>query len=82
MFGANLAYRGQTLNGEGMLVSGSYFPVLGAAAGARAACSTADDDEAIGESPVVVLELRLLADALRREPGGPQRHASSSTASR
>jgi hypothetical protein len=28
-FGANLAYRGQTLSGEGMLVSGSYFPVLG-----------------------------------------------------
>ena len=27
--GANLAFRGQTLNGEGMLVSGSYFPVLG-----------------------------------------------------
>ena len=28
LFGANLAYRGQTLNGEGMLVSGSYFPTL------------------------------------------------------
>jgi predicted permease len=28
-FGANLAYAGQTENGEGMLVSGSYFPVLG-----------------------------------------------------
>ena len=25
-FGANLAYRGQTINGEGMMVSGSYFP--------------------------------------------------------
>src|SRR5687768_17896365 len=29
LFGANLAYRGETMNGEGMLVSGSYFPVLG-----------------------------------------------------
>ena len=29
LFGANLSYRGQTMNGEGMLVSGSYFPVLG-----------------------------------------------------
>src|SRR5437867_12487377 len=29
LFSANLAARGQTLNGEGMLVSGSYFPVLG-----------------------------------------------------
>src|SRR3990172_1721833 len=28
-FGANLAYRSQTLSGRGMLVSGSYFPVLG-----------------------------------------------------
>ncbi|HEX5759493.1 MAG TPA: ABC transporter permease, partial [Thermoanaerobaculia bacterium] len=29
LFSANLAYRGQTANGEGVLVSGSYFPVLG-----------------------------------------------------
>ncbi len=28
-FGANLAYRGRTLSGQGVLVSGSYFPVLG-----------------------------------------------------
>src|SRR3954464_10741786 len=28
-FGVNLAYHGQTLNGEGMLVSVSYFPALG-----------------------------------------------------
>ena len=27
-FGANLAYRGQTASGQGMLVSGSYFSVL------------------------------------------------------
>src|SRR5687768_15439812 len=29
LFGANIAYKGQTLNGEGVMVSGSYFPVLG-----------------------------------------------------
>ena len=29
IFGANLAYAKQTINGQGMLVSGSYFPVLG-----------------------------------------------------
>src|SRR6185295_12821902 len=29
MFGASLAYRGQTMSGMGVLVSGSYFPVLG-----------------------------------------------------
>ena len=28
-FGANLAYQAQTRSGDGMLVSGSYFPVLG-----------------------------------------------------
>ena len=28
-FGANLAYEAQTSSGEGLLVSGSYFPVLG-----------------------------------------------------
>jgi hypothetical protein len=28
-FGANLAHGGQTASGQGMLVSGSYFPVLG-----------------------------------------------------
>src|SRR5438034_4873614 len=28
-FGANLSYAKQTINGEGMMVSGSYFPVLG-----------------------------------------------------
>jgi putative ABC transport system permease protein len=28
-FGANLSYQGQTRSGNGMLVSGSYFPVLG-----------------------------------------------------
>ena len=28
-FGANLAFQGQTESGEGMLVTGSYFPVLG-----------------------------------------------------
>ena len=29
IFGANLSFKGETLNGEGVLVSGSYFPVLG-----------------------------------------------------
>ena len=31
LFGANFAYDGQTINGQGLLVSGSYFPVLGLA---------------------------------------------------
>ncbi|MDQ3068183.1 MAG: ABC transporter permease [Acidobacteriota bacterium] len=54
LFGANFAYDGQTQSGEGVLVSGSYFPVLGLqpALGRLIAPS---DDRAIGESGVVVL---------------------------
>jgi len=54
LFGANLAYQGQTLSGEGMLVSGSYFPILGIRP-ALGRLLTPDDDRAIGESHVVVL---------------------------
>src|SRR5688500_5677014 len=53
-FGANLAFDGQTLSGEGMLVSGSYFPVLGLQPAAGRLLSP-DDDRALGESSVVVL---------------------------
>ena len=67
LFGANLAYRGQTLSGEGMLVSGSYFPVLGVQP-ALGRLLGPDDDATIGESPVVVLSYALLEDALRRRP--------------
>jgi len=54
LFGANLAYRGQTLSGEGALVSGSYFPVLGMQP-ALGRLLGPGDDGAIGQSPVVVL---------------------------
>ena len=54
VFGANLAYQGQTMNGDGMLVSGSYFPVLGLQP-ALGRLLTSNDDRAVGESPVVVL---------------------------
>ena len=55
VFDANLAYRGQqTLNGEGMLVSGSYFPVLGVRP-ALGRLLGPEDDRIIGESHVVVL---------------------------
>ena len=53
-FGANLAFGGQTLSGEGMLVSGSYFPVLGIQP-ALGRLLTPDDDKAVGESLTVVL---------------------------
>jgi MacB-like periplasmic core domain len=53
-FGANLSFEGQTLNGEGVLVSGSYFPVLGIQASLGRLLGPADD-RFLGESPVVVL---------------------------
>jgi predicted permease len=54
LFGANLAYRGQTMSGDGLLVSGSYFPVLGVRP-AIGRLLTPEDDRAVGESHVVVL---------------------------
>ena len=54
LFGANLAYRGQTLSGDGLFVSGSYFPVLGIQP-ALGRLLGPGDDRAIGQSPVAVL---------------------------
>jgi predicted permease len=52
-FEANLAYHGQTSQAAGLLVSGSYFPVLRLTP-ARGRLLDARDD-AIGASPVIVL---------------------------
>jgi hypothetical protein len=54
LFGANLASRGQTQSGDGMLVSGSYFPVLGVRP-ALGRLLDPNDDRAVGESRVTVL---------------------------
>jgi predicted permease len=54
LFDANLSYRNQTMNGEGVLVSGSYFPVL-AIQPALGRLLTPQDDRKLGESTVVVL---------------------------
>src|SRR5262245_37321047 len=54
IFDANLAYRGQTISGRGVLVSGSYFPVLGIQPAVGRLLGPGDDD-ALGNSPVVVL---------------------------
>jgi predicted permease len=53
-FGANLAYRGQTSSGSGMLVSGNYFPLLGLQP-AAGRLLTPDDDRNAGAHFVVVL---------------------------
>jgi len=53
-FGANLAAPGQTQNGEGLLVSGRYFPLLGIKP-AIGRLLGPDDDRALDESHVVVI---------------------------
>jgi predicted permease len=50
----NLAYRNQTISGEGVLVSGSYFPVLGIQP-AVGRLFDPRDDQKVGESLVAVL---------------------------
>ena len=54
LFGANLSYKAQTLNGEGVFVSGSYFPLLGIQP-AVGRLLTPADEPSIGESHVAVL---------------------------
>ena len=55
LFSANLAQSGQTTNGQGLYVSGSYFPVLGLQA-ALGRLLGPSDDERIGEHFVAVLD--------------------------
>ena len=65
--GANLAFSGQTLNGEALLVSGSYFPVLGLQP-ALGRLIGPSDDRAPGESPVVVLSYTFWRDRFGASP--------------
>jgi predicted permease len=53
-FGANLSYQGQTQNGDGMFVSGSYFPTLGISP-ALGRLLGPGDDTTVGGLPVAVL---------------------------
>lgn len=53
-FGASVGHKGTSLRAEGLLVSGSYFPVLGLNA-ALGRLLTPDDDKTIGGHSVVVL---------------------------
>jgi predicted permease len=67
-FGANLSARGQTLNGEGMMVSGSYFPVLGIQPIVGRLISS-QDDRALGESHVTVLSYGYWQTRFAGSPG-------------
>src|ERR1700681_3229889 len=54
LFGANLSARDQTFDGQGLLVSGSYFPVLELRP-AIGRLITPDDDRVVGGAHVAVL---------------------------
>jgi predicted permease len=66
-FGANLAFQGQTVNGAGELVSGSYFPILGVQP-ALGRVLTWDDDKNIGGHFVTVLSYDYWATRLGGNP--------------
>ena len=66
LFGVNIVHAGETINGDGMQVSGSYFPALGLVP-ALGRLIGPEVDEPIGGHPVVVLShdfwrTRLAAD--------------------
>lgn len=66
-FGANLAVRQQPMTGEGMLVSGSYFPVLGLQPALGRLLTPADDDK-IGGNFVAVLSYAFWQSRLGGDP--------------
>ena len=67
-FGANLSYAKQTINGQGMMVSGSYFPVL-AVRPALGRLIGSGDDPAAGESHVAVLGYAYWQRQFNADPG-------------
>jgi predicted permease len=67
-FGANLSARGQTQNGEGLLVSGGYFQALGVKP-AIGRLLGPEDDRTIGEAHVVVLSHAYWQSRFGLDPG-------------
>jgi predicted permease len=66
-FGANLAYEAQTSSSKGLLVSGSYFPVLELHP-ALGRLLNSNDDKLVGESRVVVLGYSYWSSRFGRDP--------------
>src|SRR5476649_2653329 len=65
-FGANVAYNGVTVNGDGLQVSGSYFPVLGLRP-ALGRLLGPQDDTPPGQNFVVVVSYGFWSTQLRSE---------------
>ena len=68
LFGANLAFRRQTRNAEGVMVSGSYFPVLGLRP-TLGRLLTPADDQTVGAHFVAVLGHSYWSSQLGADPG-------------
>jgi len=66
-FAANLSYRGQTQRGDGVLVSGGYFPTLGLTP-AIGRLFTLEDDRTPGGHDLVVLAYEYWATQFGRDP--------------
>ncbi len=66
-FGANLASDAQTSSGEGLLVSGSYFPVLELQP-AVGRLLNSNDDTLVGQSRVVVLTYKYWSSRFGLDP--------------
>jgi predicted permease len=64
----NLSFEGGTIAGEGMLVSGSYFPLLGVAP-AVGRLLDANDDRVAGEADAVVLSYAYWQSQFNADPG-------------
>ena len=67
-FRANLAYQGRTSSNQGLLVSGSYFPVLELQP-ALGRLLDSNDDQLVGQSRVVVLSHGYWSSRFGRDPG-------------
>lgn len=67
LFEANVAIQGQTLNTEGLYVSGSYFPLLGIRPG-RGRLLGPDDDATVGAHSVAVISDAFWQNRLGADP--------------
>jgi len=68
LFGANIVQGDRTEDGAGMMVSGSYFPLLGLRPALGRLFQPADD-QVIGESPLAVLSYGFWQDRVGGDPG-------------
>ena len=66
-FGANMAFDGETMAGQGLLVSGNYFQVLQVQP-ALGRLFDSNDDRLVGEAPLVILSHGLWTTKFAADP--------------